>query len=339
MYKNVLKYSFIIFYVLFIFSCKKSNNTSESQSTESENTTKVVKNAPAFSADSAFLFTEKQVAFGPRVPGTAASQKCGDWLVKKFKSYNLEVTEQKFNAVLYNGKSVPSRNIIASYNPKAAKRIILASHWDSRPFGDKDKTIKNKAIDGANDGASSVAVLIELARIISADSLNFGIDFILFDSEDWGVPNDYTGDVKHEYSGYCLGSEYWAKNPHKVGYTAYFGILLDMVGAEGATFKKEGLSMQAAPSVVQKVWNTASQLGFSNYFIEAYLQGLTDDHAPVNTIAKIPMIDIIDTRNTDNLFFDHHHTMQDNMSIINKNTLKAVGQTMIQVLYNESTEM
>lgn len=339
MSKSILRYSLIVFYTIFLFSCKYSNNASENQSTETETATQAIVKAPEFSQDSAYKFTEKQVSFGPRVPGSSASQKCGDWLVKKFKEYKLDVTEQKFNAVLYNGKSVPSRNIIASYNPGAAKRLIFASHWDSRPYGDKDKSVKNKAIDGANDGASGVAVILEMARIISMDSLNIGVDFILFDSEDWGAPQDFTGDVKHEYGGYCLGSEYWSKNLHKTGYSAYFGILLDMVGAKDATFQKEGVSVAVAPSIVQNVWNTASQLGFSNYFVESTGSQITDDHVPVNTIAKIPMIDIIDTRNTDNLFFEHHHTMQDNMSNIDKNTLKAVGQTMLQVLYNETTEM
>lgn len=339
MNKRLIRYSLIVFYVLFLFSCKKSNNTSESQTTATENTTQASIKAPAFSADSSYFFTEKQVSFGPRVPGTQASVKCGDWLVKKFKEYKLEVTEQKFNAVLYNGKTVPSRNIIASYNPKAAKRIILASHWDSRPFGDKDKSVKNKPIDGANDGASSVAVLLEIARVISKDSLDLGIDFILFDSEDWGAPEGYTQEIKHEYGGWCLGSEYWAKNLHKPNYSAYYGILLDMVGAKGATFPKEGLSAMVAPSIVQNIWNAAGSLGFSNYFVENTGAQITDDHVPVNTIAKIPMIDIIDMRNTENLFFEHHHTMQDNMESIDKNTLKAVGQTILQVLYNETAEI
>ncbi len=319
-----------------IYACRNTEQSSETSTSQStENAAKLV-TSPIFSADSAFHFVEKQVAFGPRVPGTSASLNCGKYLINKFKSYGLEITEQKFTAVLYNGKTVASKNIIAAYNPKATKRILLAAHYDSRPFADKDLSNKTKAIDGANDGASGVAVLLEMARLISKDSLALGVDLILFDTEDWGSPKDYTVEVKHPYGGYCLGSEYWSKNLHKPGYSAYYGVLLDMVGAPNAQFRKEAYSMQFAPSIASNIWDVAATLGFSNYFSSEQGDTITDDHVPVNLNAKIPMIDIIDTRPTDNTFFEYHHTTKDDIKTIDRNTMRAVGQTLLQVLYNES---
>jgi hypothetical protein len=335
-FKKHVIYYLSVFYIVTNISCRNAEKNAQTESQTPETSVTAGIKVPVFSGDTAYAFVEKQVSFGPRVAGSKASKNCGDWLVKTFKEYGLEVTEQPFTAILYNGKTVASRNIIASYNSKATKRIILASHWDSRPFSDQDPLEKTKAIDGANDGASGVGVLLEIARKISKDSLNLGVDFILFDTEDWGAPENYNGQVAGAYGGYCLGSEYWSKNLHKPGYSAYYGILLDMVGAPDATFRKEGFSMQNAPSIVQNVWNTAAQLGYSNLFIGVEGQPITDDHLPVMQNAKIPMIDIIDTKQSDRTFFQHWHTLQDNMSTIDRNTLKAVGQTLMQVIYNEA---
>jgi glutaminyl-peptide cyclotransferase len=336
--KALLACIFLLSFGVF-YACKNSDKTSETSTSTSTQTTENKATAPAFMADSAYIFIEKQVAFGPRVPGSAASANCAKFLIKQFKTYGLEVTEQAFTATLYNGKKVASKNIIAAYNPKASKRILLAAHYDSRPFADKDPTNKTKAIDGANDGASGVGVLMELARVLSKDSLNLGIDFVLFDTEDWGAPQDYTGEVKHEFGGYCLGSEYWSKNLHKKGYSAYYGILLDMVGAPNALFRKDQLSMQVGSSIALNVWAVATSLGFEKYFSAEDGGGITDDHTPVNLYAKIPMIDIIDNRPSPNLFFEHHHTTKDDINTIDKNTLRAVGQTLLQVLYNEEKLM
>lgn len=329
--KNTL--ALVAISLVFVYGCK---NTSTETTTAADTTPAVV--APAFNADSAFYFVEKQVAFGPRVPNTAAHKKAGDWLVSQLQTMGLEVITQNFKPVTYDGKTLDARNIIASYNPAATKRILLAAHWDARPFADKDDERKNEAIDGANDGGSGVGVLLEIARTIAsaATKPNVGIDFIFFDAEDWGTPVDYTGNAGGTYSGYCLGSEYWSKNLHKPNYSAYFGILLDMVGAKGATFRQEGYSLQVAPSVVSNIWNTASNLGFSQFFVNEKMEGgITDDHVPVIQNAKIPMIDIIDLKRTENTFFDAHHTHDDDMNVIDKNTLKAVGQTVLQVLYQE----
>jgi hypothetical protein len=325
---------FLIFVSLFLaYGCK---NSSKESTTAVEN--KPVVAAPAFNADSAYNYVVEQVAFGPRVPNTAAHKKTAAWIINELKNSGLEIIEQDFKATTYDNKTLDAKNIVASYNPAATKRILLAAHWDSRPFADQDDERKNEAISGANDGGSGVAVLLEIARTITnaENKPNVGIDFIFFDAEDWGTPKGYTGKDETSYGGYCLGSEYWSKNLHKPNYSAYFGILLDMVGAKGATFRQEGYSVQTSPSVVRNVWNTASQLGYSQYFVNEKVEGgITDDHVPIIQNTGINMIDIIDLRRTENTFFEAWHTHDDDMDVIDKNTLKVVGQTVLQVVYQE----
>ena len=316
--------------IIFFYGCK--SKTSSEQTTEQLE--KLVA-SPAFNADSAFQFVKKQVEFGARVPNSAEHKACGDYLVSTLKKFGWEVTEQNFTPTTYDGKKLNARNIIASFNPKATKRILLTSHWDSRPFSDQDSLTKNKPVLAANDGASGVGVLLEIARVLSfsGNKLNLGVDIILFDAEDWGNSEKATD----KFGGFCLGSQYWAANKHITNYTAYFGILLDMVGAKGATFPKEGYSVSMAEGVVRNVWGIASQLGYSNFFIDQAGPSITDDHIPVNEIAKIPMIDIIHIKQNDpeRTFFDQWHTAHDDMENIDPKTLKAVGQTLIQVLYQE----
>ncbi|RIV27793.1 peptidase [Fibrisoma montanum] len=301
--------------------------------------------APSFNADSAYTFIEQQLAFGPRVPNTPAHQRGGDYLVARLKEFGCDVTVQNFTATTWDGKKLNARNIIGSINPQAQKRILLASHWDSRPVADQDSTAadKTKPVPAANDGASGVGVLLELARTIqqAQQKPGVGVDIVFFDAEDWGNSEKASSDFEQptgnsiDYIGFCLGSRYWAKNPHKPNYTAYYGILLDMVGAKGATFAKEAYSMQYAPSVMNSVWQTASRSGYSQYFVDAQGTAVLDDHIAPNTIAKIPMIDIIHTNLNSGGFFQDWHTTEDTMENIDRSTLKAVGQTLLQTVYNE----
>lgn len=322
-------------------ACKTKQNQSDQTQTDQP----VTVSAPPFNADSAYAFIEKQLSFGPRVPNTPAHVQTGDYLVAKFKEYGCQVTEQPFVATAWDGKKYNARNIIASINPQAAKRIFISSHWDSRPFADNDSLPANKTkpVPAANDGASGVAVMLELARAVQQANAKpgVGIDLICFDVEDLGDGDKAQKDFEKEsgnqvdYLGYGLGSRYWAKHLHKPGYSAYYGILLDMVGGKNATFPKEGYSMQFGPTIVNNIWQTASRLGYSQYFIDAPGGQITDDHVAPNTIAKIPTIDIIQLNTQTGGFFPAHHTTQDDMRHIDRATLKAVGQTLLQVLYNE----
>jgi hypothetical protein len=296
---------------------------------------------PSFNSDSAYAYIKKQVAFGPRVPNTSAHKACGQYLVEEFRRLNAEVVVQDFVEQAYNGNRLYLKNIVATYNPEAKKRILLAAHWDTRPYADKDLEDRYKPIDGANDGASGVGVLLEVARAMNRSDLpKVGIDIVLFDGEDYGEHEDV--DTSPTKDGrmqiwWCLGSQYWSKNPHVPRYSAYYGILLDMVGGREAEFYKEGGSMQFAPKIVDKVWKIARSLGHSKYFVEINSPGIMDDHIFVNRDAKIPMIDIVpyDPEATYYYFPDFHHTHDDNMSIIDKQTLQAVGETLLYTLYME----
>ena len=296
--------------------------------------------SPKPNADSLLAFVQKQVDFGPRVPNTEAHQKAADWFVKKFEGYGGKVVVQEFKDNVYDGTEVSLKNIIVSFNPSVKKRILLAAHWDTRPFGDKEAENDLIPIDGANDGASGVGVLLEVARVISTSmSPTVGVDMILFDGEDWGVhqnsERNYSLPSDLE-SWYCLGSQYWSKNKHSSNYTAYYGILLDMVGAPDATFYYDNVSQENAGRILTKTWDIAHQLGYQKYFIkEMGLRGIIDDHVFVNKNARIPMIDILDYRTNTNNFGPYHHTSNDNMSGISKETLSAVADVLLTVLYNE----
>jgi len=282
---------------------------------------------PPFNADSAYHFVERQVLMGPRVPNSTSHQQTAELLASTLEGYKAKVTVQRFEAVSQQGTKLQLSNIIGSYNLNQKKRILLGAHWDTRYQAEKDSIQKDQPIDGANDGASGVGVLLEIARVI-ADSLpSVGVDIIFFDGEDQG----------NEGAGWCLGSEYWANNRHHPNYSAYYGILLDMVGAQDASFYRDYISNRYAPSVIKKVWDRAHRLNHGRYFLYEDSKGaITDDHVAVNEIAKIPMIDIIDyDGSTNNRFKDYHHTTADNLNVIDKETLKAVGETVLHVLYRE----
>ena len=309
---------------------------------ETEEVAKVNPVGPSFNADSAYAFTKAQCDFGPRDMNSRGHDLCGEWIISKFKEYGCKVTTQTATLAGYDGTKLRSRNIMASINPEATTRILLCAHWDSRPWADNDPDSANwrKPILAANDAASGVAVMLELARIIgkSKDEKAFnkqlGIDFVCFDAEDWGTPQ--WADVADNADSWALGAQYWSKNLPQ-GYEARYGILLDMVGGVGAKFYREGMSMQYAPEIVKKVWRAAREVGFGSYFPKEDGGVIIDDHVPVNQFAKIPTIDIIpyyaDCQQSS--FGPTWHTLADNMENIDKNTLKAVGQTLVQVIYKE----
>jgi len=323
----------VLFILSGVYIWFKSN---KSQETNIESTARIVE-TPVFNSDSAYAYLAKQVSFGPRIPNSLAQIHCKDWIVEKLKGYGWQVKIQEFTSFRYDGYKMKGYNIMAQYQPQIQKRILLAAHWDARSIADKDSVDKNKPIDAANDGASGVGVMLEIARLLSETPKKptVGVDLIFFDLEDHGEPHDFTGNPST--TSWALGSQHWATNMMPENYRPYYGILLDMVGARGAKFPHEGTSMQYAPGIVRSIWATASDLGYGNMFIDEDAFGISDDHTAVNEVAKIQMIDIIDLRpvNGGFDFGSFHHTHQDNLNTIDKSTLKAVGQTLLQVLYRE----
>ncbi len=291
---------------------------------------------PAFNEDSAYESARVQLSFGPRVPNTPAHEKCASYLTGKLKGYSENVIVQKGKILAYNGTPLNFQNIIASWKPGTNNRILLCAHWDSRPCADHDPDPKNrkKPVDAANDGASGVSVLLEVARQLSLASPSVGVDILLFDVEDYGPPQDITIKNSDQYWG--QGAQYWANNPHKTDYFARYGILLDMVGAKNATFLMEGLSMEYASDIVKSVWAAANRIGYSSFFLFEQGGYITDDHVPLNKIRNIPTIDIIHLdKNSETGFYPYWHTTGDTFDKIDKNTLKAVGQTLLTVIFEE----
>ncbi len=291
--------------------------------------------APAFNADSAYYSVKKQVEFGPRVPGTPAHKKCAAWLVSTFKRHGLTVIEQPFQAKTYFA-TLDAVNIIAQYKPELPNRIVVAAHWDSRHIADKDSKDPNKPILGADDGASGVGVLLELARILHDNGTNVGVDLICFDAEDLGKENETS--VMQQVAPpnteetWCLGSQYWAANLHRPNYTAQYGILLDMVGAKGARFPYEGYSTANAGGQQASIWAVAKELGFEEMFPKRAGGYITDDHFFVMKGTGIPMVDIISIP-SEKGFGAYHHTHADNLAVIDKTTLQAVGQVVATMIY------
>lgn len=285
---------------------------------------------PAFNADSAYQFVEKQVNFGPRVPNSEAHQQALKYFEDKFQEYagRNAVYVQRFEAEGYD-ETLQLANVIAAFNTSAPDRIMLSAHWDSRPRADMDSTRTGEGIAGADDGGSGVAVLLELARVFSQNTPPIGVDIILFDGEDYGK----SGSLKK----YFLGSRYWSANPPVPGYRPRFGILLDMVGSKEAQFPKEQYSMSYAPNLVEEIWSIAADKGHNDLFLNERGAAVADDHVIVNEQARIPIINIINHRRKPNgqaEFGAYWHTHNDNMEVISAETLDAVGEVLLELIYN-----
>lgn len=300
---------------------------------------------PTFDADSAYAYVEKQLAFGPRVPNSVAHTQCAVWLIEQLRACGAEVELQKGFMPDYRGNNQQIYNIIGHFStPENATRprILLGAHYDTRPWCDEEPDYENRFynVPGANDGASGVAVLLEIARQLGLrmdttnDShLSTPVDIIFFDCEDSGSPKMYTGAEREDT--WCLGSQLWATNYAKKQLpTNYqYGIIVDMVGAPDAVFPMEMYSTQYAENYQHKIWRSAQKLGYGAMFSSERSYPITDDHYYINEIAGIPCVDIIhyDMRNATGFPF-WWHTRQDNLSNISKSTLQAVGEVVMSQL-------
>ena len=288
---------------------------------------------PAFSADSAYRYTAEQLAFGNRIPGTKAWQQCADYLERQMRRWCDTVTVQDFKATLWDNTAVPGKNIIASIRPTAPKRILLAAHWDSRRWADHDANpdLQHNPVPGANDGASGVAALMEMARAMSAMPPSVGVDFIFFDVEDQGVP-DWS--ETYDNDSWCKGSQHWARNRHVPYYTAVYGILFDMIGTPEPRFTQEYVSRQYAPGLTDKLWSCAAALGYGNVFVKLQTDPILDDHVYVNQLAGIPMVDIVQNSPTTS-FFSHWHTTTDDLQAVNADALCIVATVTMKTIYGD----
>jgi len=311
--------------MLVLNACGGNGSTAGASGTaaggETEAAAEQAKAAPQFDGDSAWALAQQQCSYGPRVPGTTAHSQCADWLTRTLQASCDTVMVQTGNVTTAQGKPLTIKNIIGSINTAADQRLLLLAHWDTRPWADNDPDASRhgQPVMGANDGASGVAVLLQLARQLKASGTKLGIDILLVDAEDMG-------DHDHEDS-WALGAQYWAAHPHVAGYKPLFGILLDMVGAPDATFRREYYSMQYASGFVDEVWRHAA----GSHFTSAQGGAVTDDHVFVNRMG-IPCIDIIDLRDSESGFFAGWHTTADTMDGISAATLGEVGQTLLNVI-------
>ena len=326
-----MNYKYFLFAIVlsFLSACSFA---SHSEKTKQDDT--IVRIVPTFNPDSAYQYVKAQCDFGPRVPGTEAHTACLQYFVEQFSRFGADtVIVQEGESMIYDGTKMSIRNVVASYGLGKPNRVMICAHWDSRPFADNDINPDNrrKAIIGANDGASGVGVMMELARQLGQKNAAIGVDLILFDLEDWGAPD--WEQSKLSDGGWALGSKYWASRPHIPGYQAQFAILLDMVGAQGAQFYREYFSDQYASWVVDRVWNKAADLGLGHVFVNQRGGGVTDDHINVNR-AGIPCIDIIQFQtDTETGFGDYWHTHNDDMRNIDPLTLDAVGRVLMEIIY------
>lgn len=318
---------FFVLYASFLLICLCScGNKSNSQSNDTISVAQPT--SPIFCEDSAYAYVATQCSFGPRTMNSKAHEQCAQWLVNKFEQFGANVSVQEAESHLYDGTPITMKNIIAVFNDSCEGRIQISSHWDSRPWADNDdnQSYHNTPIDGANDGASGVGVLLEIARQIQLKNPEIGVELICWDAEDSG---DHGSENENSW---CLGSQYWATNHSVNGFRYLFGILLDMVGGKDSYFRKEQISMYYAPGVVDNVWSTAQKLGYGKYFLNENGNPITDDHIQVNK-SGIPCIDIIGSNHDGSSFPDTWHTMNDNIQNIDKNVLNAVGQTLMEIIW------
>lgn len=286
------------------------------------------KPVPRFDQDSAYSYVAAQVAFGSRVVNSVGHAATKEYLVNKLKEFGAVVEEQDFTATAYTGTVLKATNIIGRYNPELPDRILLAAHWDTRHIADSDLEQNPTAtVMGADDGASGVGVLLEIARQIGLSTPDIGVDIVFFDAEDHGGPGNA--------ESWGLGSQYYAKNIS--GTKARYGVLLDMVGAEDATFAYEEYSRENAMPIIEKIWSIAHALPYGKYFPKRNGGAVLDDHFFVMRHAGIPMVDIINHRkDTETGFVAHWHTGEDNLDKISKSTLQAVGQVVTALVYREA---
>ena len=292
----------------------------------------------AFSGDSALAYVRTQVAFGPRVPGTAAHERAADWIIAQMRARADSVEVQAWTHRTAAGTSLPMRNIMARFRPAESQRVLYVTHWDTRPTADDDRNLgaRQGSFAAANDGASGVGLFIALADAFRRTPPNVGVDLLFVDGEDWGTFEDWADTTKNK--DVLIGSQYFAAHVPAT-YKPMFGVLFDMIGDAGLQIYQEGHSVREAPEVVSRVWSVAKELGYERYFIPQVKTDITDDHLPL--LRKgLRVIDVIDIdycadKGTDcgpgdprNL----HHTTGDTIERVSAKSLQIVGDVALTLV-------
>lgn len=285
-------------------------------------------NKPDFNGTNAYADLVKQCDFGARIPGSQAHENTGQYLMSTLKKYTGLVSQQKFT---YKDKHDTTKiwegyNIVASFNQEQTKRILLCAHWDSRPWADNDpdSTKHKEPVMGANDGASGVAVLLEMARLFSVQKPDVGVDIVLFDLEDIG--DEKAEEFPDRLNPFAIGAlKFVDMNP---SYNPEWGILLDMVGDKNLEIPKEANSVARAGSVLDKVWAAAKKFGYSE-FKDTNGGGVGDDHI-IFLKKYIPVADLVHSP-----FPEYWHTTHDTPDKCSKESLEKIGKILVEVIYNE----
>lgn len=333
MYRLPILLSSALLFLPIICSCGSSARKTETQRDS------LVASAllGCFDRDSAYRYIADQVAFGPRVPGTAAHQACGRYLVDRLRQFGADtVIEQDATVEAFNGDKLPIKNIFARYNSAAVNRVLLVAHWDTRPWANMESSDeqREKPVPGANDGGSGVGVILEIARNLGLKAPDCGVDILFTDAEDYGNSNGF---ISNDES-WCLGTQYWINHmPYNSVNRPSYGILLDMVGGIGARFHREQLSHDRARSATVKIWGEANSLGYEDVFVNEVGGAVVDDHMFLID-AGIPTTDIIENMSdVTGSFPATWHTLDDDMQHISRETLDAVGKTVLNVIYKEKS--
>lgn len=314
-------------------SCRPTASSTEKNA--SERAEKKLKTPSKFNRDSAYSYVRRQVAFGPRVAGTAENAACREFIKNEFIRHGgKNVSIQQGEAKAFNGDAFPIGNVMASFGPDVKDRILLVAHYDTRPWCDNDVNEENrlKPVIGANDGGSGVGVLLEIARNLGVVEPPIGVDFLIVDAEDYGQASGFSN---HD-SSWCLGTQHWVNNmPYAPDSLPRYAVILDMVGGTEAKFHREYFSDQNARNIVDKVWSMASRSGYGSRFVNKSGGSVIDDHVFIND-AGIPAIDIIESKNdATGTFPPTWHTLNDTMENIDPASLEAAGQTVLNLIHNE----
>jgi len=274
-----------------------------------------------FDGEVARGYVKTQLDFGARVPGSEAARKTGDWIVAQMRQRADTVIEQTWKHVTAKGDTLPLRNIFARFNPKATARILYVTHWDSRPVSDQaeDPAKRSLPVPGANDGASGVGLFIALGDVLKKTPPSVGVDLLFVDGEDYGTFGPPDVDV-------LLGSTYFAAN-QPTGYQPLFGVLFDMIGDADLQIPQEANSVERAPEVVSRVWETAAKLGYQRYFPPRTGYAVTDDHIPLldKGLRVIDVIDLDYLGPPGSGKPNYHHTPDDTLDKVSAQSLKVVG--------------